>query len=333
MKVAFIGLHHWHAPFYMEGLHTMGQPIAAVADPDPEMLEFRAEAGNCDAPRYTDYEKMLAEVEPDFIFAFAPHDEMTELAEWLVDHDLPFHMEKPMGLSWKKLARVAEKANEKKLYNAVALVSRQYGIIQRLRELGEDIGKVARYYYALFAGPPVRYPEWKCEWMLQPERTGAGPLWNFGPHVIDLFLLLGKSPIIEVRANWTHHVHDLAVEDLCTIAMTNAEGIVGIGEVSYTTPEGYERFFSISTDKLQVCTQTLGVGSIKRFDGNHEQIVGPEFDDVYPLQTKDVLERFERGDEPPADINDMVATLQVMEAAKLSAQSGAPVELWDAAEL
>ena len=333
MKVAFIGLHHWHAPFYMAGLQTIGQPIAAVADPDPEMVKFRAEAGNCDAPQYTDYEKMLAEVKPDFIFAHAPHDQMTDLAEWLVDHELPFHMEKPMGLSWRKLAGVAKKANEKKLYNAVALVSRQYGIIQRLRERGDDIGKVARYYSALFAGPPVRYPEWKCEWMLEPERTGAGPLWNFGPHVIDLFLLLGKSPIIEVKANWTYHVHNLPVEDLCTMHMTNAEGVVGIGEVSYTTPEGYERFFSLSTDRLQVCTQTLGLGTIKRFDGSHEEIDGPEFDDVYPLQTKDVLERFERGDEPPADINDMVATLRVMEAAKESAQSGETVKLPEVAEL
>ncbi len=332
LKVAFIGLNHWHAPFYMEGMQMADYPIAAVADRAPEMVEFRAKAGNCDAPRYTDYEKMLAEVKPDFIFAHAPHDEMTELAEWLVDHDLPFHMEKPMGLSWRKLAAVAQKANEKKLWNAVALVSRQYGIIQRLREMGDDIGKVGRYYYALLAGPPVRYPDWKCEWMLQPQRTGAGPLWNFGAHVIDLFLLLGGSPVVEVEANWTHHIHDLQIEDLCTIRMRNAEGVVGIGEVSYTTPEGYERFFSLSTDRLQVCTQTLGKGTIKRFDGKHEEVDGPEFGDVYPLQTRDVLERFERGAEPPADINDMVATLRVMEAAKQSAQSGEAVKLPEVTE-
>ena len=332
MKVAFVGLNHWHAPFYMEGMARIGYPIAAVADPDPEMVEFRAQAGNCDAPRYTDYEKMLEEVQPDFIFAHAPHDEMVDLADWLVQHDLPFHMEKPMGLSWKRLARVAEKANAKGLWNATALVSRQYGIIQRLHELGDEIGRVGRYYYALFAGPPVRYPEWKCEWMLQPERTGAGPLWNFGAHVIDLFLMLGKSPVVEVVANWTHCIHNLPVEDLCTIRMKNANDIVGIGEVSYTTPSGYERFFSLSTDRLQVCTPTLGLGTIKRFDGNDEEIDGAKFDDVYPLQTKDVLERFERGEKPLADINDMVATLRIMEAAKESAQMGRAVTLAEVAE-
>jgi predicted dehydrogenase len=325
LKVAFIGLHHWHAPFYMDAMRNMDYPIAAVADPDPEMVEFRAQAGGTDAPRYTDYEKMLAEVKPDFIFAHAPHDEMTDLAQWLVDHDLPFHMEKPMGLSWEKLAPVAEQARAKGLWNAVALVSRQYGIVRRLRDMGEDAGRVARYYYGLFAGPPVRYPDWKCEWMLQPERTGAGPLWNFGAHVIDLFLMLGRSPIVEVQANWTYHVHNLPVEDLCTIRMTNADGVVGIGEVSYTTPAGYERFFSISTDKLQVCTPTLGKGTIKRFDGKHEEIDGAEFDDVYPVQTKEVLECFEQGTAPIADMDDMVATLRVMEAAKKSAQTGQPV--------
>ncbi len=327
VKVAFIGLNHWHSAFYMDGFRQMGYPIAAVADPDPEMVTFRAAAGHCDAPQYTDYEKMLEEVQPDLIFAHAPHDEMVDLADWLVERDLPFHMEKPMGLKWERLAKVAEKANAKGLWNGVALVSRQYGIVQRLREMGDEMGKMKRYYYGLFAGPPVRYPDWKCEWMLQPERTGAGPLWNFGAHVIDLFLLLGKAPIVEVTANWTYDIHKLKVEDLCTIRMKNADGVVGIGEVSYTTPSGYERFFSVSTDKLQVHTDKLGFGTIKKFDGDHEDIDGNEFDDVYPFQTRDVVECFEQGRKPVADINDMVATLRVMEAAKKSAQEGITVEL------
>ena len=324
LKVAFIGLNHWHAPFYMQAMKAVDYPIAAVADLDPSMAEFRARAGACDAPRYSDYEALLREVKPDLVFAHAPHDEMTELADWLVEHNVPFHMEKPMGLSWKKLDAVARKAREKGLWNAVALVSRQYGIVQRLAELDHDndMGVLSRYYYGLFAGPPVRYPDWHCEWMLQPERTGAGPLWNFGAHVVDLFLYLGKAPIVEVTADWGYRIHKLPIEDFCTIRMKNAAGAVGVGEISYTTPEGYERFFSISTDCLQVHTEKLGQGVIKRFDGNHEEIDGNEFNDVYPFQARNTLERCQRGLPPVADIQDMVATLRIMEAAKASARAG-----------
>ncbi|MCK5806306.1 MAG: Gfo/Idh/MocA family oxidoreductase [Lentisphaeria bacterium] len=321
-KVAFIGLHHWHAPFYMNAMNDLGQPIAAVADVDAEMCAFRAEAGACDAPQYTDYDKLLREVKPDLVFAHAPHDEMTELADWLVDRGVPFHMEKPMGLHWEPLAAVAEKAKAKGLWNGVALVSRQYGIVQRLREMGEEMGTLRRYMYGLYAGPPLRYPDWKCEWMLQPERTGAGPLWNFGAHVVDLFLTLGKSPVVEVTADWSYDIHGLAVEDWCSIRMKNAAGAVGVGEVSYTTPSGYERFFSVSTDRLQVHTETLGLGTIKKFEGEDEEIDGNEFEEVYPFHTKDVLERFDKGLAPVADIHDMVATLRVMEAAKASAAAG-----------
>lgn len=225
------------------------------------------------------------------------------------------------------MAEVARKANEKDLWNGVALVSRQYGIIRRLEELGEEIGNVGRYYYGLFAGPPFRYPDLHCGWMLDPDRAGAGPLWNFGAHVVDLFLMLGKSPIVEVKAHWTHSIHDLDIEDLCCIQMTNAEGAVGVGEVSYTTPDGYERYFSLSTDRLQVCTEKLGEGLIKRFDGENEEIIGPEFNDVYPYQTEDVVRCFEAGEEPVADINDMVETLRVMEAARESARTGQVVRL------
>jgi predicted dehydrogenase len=328
VKVAFIGLHHWHVPFYLSALKALGHPVAAVADRDASMCEFRARAGDCEAPRYTDYERLLREVRPDLVFAHAPHDEMTELAEWLVERGVPFHMEKPMGISWQRLAAVAERARRKGLWNGVALVSRQYGIVRRLRELGDARGSLQRYYYALLAGPPVRYPEWRCEWMLDPARAGAGPLWNFGAHVIDLFILLGKAPVVEVTANWTHAIHHLAVEDLCVLRMRNRNDIVGVGEVSYTTPAGYERFLSLSTDRLQVHTATLGKGTIRKFGAPPEEVDGAEFSDVYPVQTRDVLECFAAGRPPVADIHDMVATLRVMEAARESALAGGkPVAL------
>lgn len=330
VKIAFIGLHHWHAPFYMSALKAWGYPIAAVADRDGDMCAFRARAGECDAPQYTDYERLLREVRPDLVFAHAPHDEMTDLAEWLVERRVPFHMEKPMGLSWRRLAKVAEKARRAGVWNAVALVSRQYGIVRRLREMGDAMGALQRYYYALLAGPPVRYPEWRCEWMLDPARAGAGPLWNFGAHVIDLFLLLGKAPVTEVTAHWTHAIHHLAVEDLCSLRMKNRNGVVGLAEVSYTTPQGYERFFSLSTDRLQVHTHTLGKGTIRKFGAPPEEVDGPEFNDVYPVQTRDVIESFASGRPPVADIYDMVATLRVMEAARDSAAAGGiPVPLPD----
>ena len=39
------------------------------------MAEFRARAGGCDAPRYTDYERLLRRIAPDLVFAHAPTDQ------------------------------------------------------------------------------------------------------------------------------------------------------------------------------------------------------------------------------------------------------------------
>lgn len=320
--IAFVGLHHWHAPFYMQALRELGCPVAALADPDPDMCAFRARAGDCDAPCYTDAERMLREVRPDFVFAHAPHDRMTELAAWLVERNVPFHMEKPMGIEARALAAVAQRAQRQGLWNAVALVSRHYGIVTHLHGLGEGLGTVQRYHYALLAGPPHRYRDWRCEWMLDPRRAGAGPLWNFGPHVIDLFLYLGGAPVTRVMARWGHGMHRLPVEDFCTVLMINAAGAAGIGEVSYTTPVGYERSFSLSTDRLQVHTPSPGKGTITYLDGRREEIDGTEFDDVYRVHTRHTLECFAHGKRAIADMADMVATLSVMEAARESARRG-----------
>lgn len=321
MRIGFIGVGHWHAAeFYLPALLKRDQQIVAISDERQEAVDRTAAQFELDCPGYTDFRRLLDEVELDFVWASASHDQMTEIAAELVSREQPFHMEKPMGIDWQMLQPLAARAEQKSLFTSVALVSRYYGVVQRLRELrvAGELGVPVHYYYRLLAGSPERYTETHCEWMLDPVRAGGGPIFNFGPHVIDLFIHL-IDDVAEVTARWNHGVRHAEIEDHISLVMTGKEtGAVGVAEVAYTIPEGYERYFSVTTDRLHVGGD-VGNEDLLIRDAENEHVGGMNGLEVYDHYVGDTLESFESGGDPIASISDMVPVLRVMNAAVESA--------------
>ena len=329
MRIAFIGVGHWHAAeFYLPALLKRDQQIVAISDERQEAVDRTADEFDLDCPGYTDFHRLLDEVGVDFVWASAPHDRMSEIAAELVAREQPFHMEKPMGIDWTMLQPIAARAEQKAVFTSVALVSRYYGVVQRLRQMREagELGAPIHYYYRLLAGSPERYEETHCEWMLDPARAGGGPIFNFGPHVIDLFIHL-IDDIAEITARWSHGIRHAEIEDHISLIMTGKEtGAVGVAEVAYTIPEGYERYFSVTTDRLHVGGD-VGDEDLLMRDADNEHIGGMNGLEVYDHYVEDTLRRFEAGEPPIASISDMLPVLRVMNAAIESAEEQSTVVL------
>lgn len=328
MRVAILGAGHWHVDmYYIPALQEAGAEIVGLHDPDPDTLAQRGEGLSC--PRYTDHRKLLEDLDPDLTFAHAPHAHMPALAADLIALGRPFHMEKPMGIDWAELDALAVKAQTEGVWTAVALVSRQYGMIRALEGLkeGGELGAAACYFHSLIGGSPERYREWGAAWMLDPALAGAGPLWNFGPHVVDLFLHLVDADVAEVECRTSHAVHGLEIEDLAVMRLSGRSGAIGIGQVGYTMPSGYERFFSLTTDRLHCGGADMGRGVILRRDGAELPFAGPDSDTVYSAHVRETLERFAAGAPARATIHEMARALRVMNAALVSARTGEPVLL------
>jgi predicted dehydrogenase len=326
MKVAIIGAGHWHVPSYVKALQSLGVELVGISDWSEAALE--RVGAQVDCPRYRCFQDLLDEQKPEFVFAHAMHDEMTHLAGVLVGRHQPFHMEKPMGLDWKALEPVAVKAETEKLFVSVPLVSRYYAPVEKLREmrLAGSLGKPVHYHYRLFAGSPNRYLDLNVEWMLDPKHSGAGPLFNFGPHVIDLYLYLLEEAVTEVFARQTSSMYGLQIEDLTAVTMVGKSGTIGTVEVSYTLPAGHETFLSVTTDKLHYAG-TASEGVLKAASGETTPLRGLTMDEAYAHYTADTLARFAAGDAPKASIGEMAAILRVMNAAQESLRTGKAVKL------
>ncbi len=327
MRVALVGVSHWHtAIYYLPALQKLGAEIVAISDPSEEALTKIGEG--LSASRYRDYRELLGSEDVDLVMAHAPHDEMTELAAELVARHQPFHMEKPMGIDWRKLAPVAAKAQSERVFTSVALVSRYLGVVEQLAELKRvgKLGQVQHYYYRLLGGAPHRYVDWGCGWMLDPARAGGGALFNFGPHLVDTFVYLAGEPIVEVYARVIRGVHNLHIEDMVSVVMTGGDGAIGVGEAGYVMPEGYERYFSVTTDALYV-GGNVATGTVLFRDGTRLDFEGLNGDQAYFQYTADLLKCLETGCAPRATIQDMVTTLRVINATAESARTGKPVML------
>jgi predicted dehydrogenase len=310
---------------YIPALKACGADIVAVSDPDADALE-RADV---ECLRFLDHRELLDRAKPEFAFAMAPHCDMTALAADLVEAAQPFAMEKPMGVDWRALHDVAAKAGEKGLFAAVALVTRYYPLVEKLAELGltGELGAPVHYYSRLFAGTPQRYRHWHVGWMLDPAKAGAGPLYNFGPHVIDVFLHLFRDPIVTVSASATHGLYGEAIEDLASVSFRTEGGALGVVEVSYTHPDAYERYFSLTTTKLHVGGKIEG-DAIRLRDGRVVDVAPDRTaTETYEVYTADTLRRFSEGLPPKASIHDMWPTLRVLNAALASVQTGEPTSV------
>ena len=322
MRIVVIGVSHWHVPMYLEYLREIEDvQVVAVSDPNPQAVENAREFFP-QAVGYADYRQLIAEQSFDLAMAHAPHDEMTVVAATLVEKGIPFHMEKPMGLDAALLSQVAREAERKNLFISVPLVTRMFGVAGRLLEMAraQTLGALAYYYFRLFAPGPHRYRDSGVGWMLDPSRAGDGPLFNFGPHAIDLFIELSRAVPDRVYAAATHAVHGLAIPDAVTVIL-QAGAAYGVAELSYTSPAGYDRHMIVRTPVVSY-SGLPDSGEIWVADGQGITVDGPTFDEAYRLYTHDLVARFRDGRPPLAGIEQMVKILRVMNAAHRSLESG-----------
>lgn len=318
LRIALIEMGHWHGPMYIDALKNLDVPIMAISDQNEEVTsKWGAELG---CATYNSYIELLEREKIDFVFAFGRHCQMLDIATELVSRNMPFAMEKPMALDWRELEKIAQDATKKDLFAGVAFVRRLDKITRTFLSLRAEgrLGHITHYHSRFIGGPPSRYINAGCSWMLRKAEAGGGCMINFGTHAFDQFGLLVDEPIVSVYSRNTNTVHHEEIEDMSTTILTSASGSVALLESGYTlSNDPKEHCFAITTDKLHYSND------IRRWSA-HTNIIFRDGSPTIPLHfaeasypdyVEDTLRRFCNGEPPIADINDMVKVLRLINAA------------------
>lgn len=316
LRIAFLGVSHWHVPLYFPGLPE--NSVVAVSDASPEIAGRFAGQLNCAC--YTDWRKLLDEVKPDFAFAFARHCDMKEMALELIARGVPFTMEKPMGMAAADVEEIIAAADAAHAFCAIPFVWRYSDTVAQLKQ-GLLNGKIIHMSYRFIAGPPSRYLE-TSPWMLHADTAGGGCMTNLGVHFIDMALNLSDSDSAQVLAS-VYQYGEYDIETYATSLLKLSSGASLTLETGYAYPmeDGVKR-----ENRWTIVTEngyyTLAENCLEAREYNKPVVRIPlstDSDVYYPKFAAASLEDFVNGRRPRAALPEMLTTRRILDAMNAAA--------------
>lgn len=312
LKLAFIGVSHWHVPLYLRAISSDNLNVVAVSDPNLTLAQRTATLVGCHA--YSDAKILLDREKPDFVFAFAPHHEMPTLALELIDRGIPFAIEKPLGLNSQDVEQVMVAAREKNSFCAIPFIWRYSDLMQafKAKVSPEDIIHLS---FKFVAGPPSRYLA-TSPWMLRTALAGGGCMTNLGIHFLDMAMYLTDCSDAQVLASSYHRHTDYDIECYATSLLRMKTGTTLLLETGYAYPmEVSQRdnrwnvvtkngYYTLEGDYFE--ERVYGEKTIRR-------VMSTDSDVYYPVFVRETLRQYLAGELPQSGLPEILAVRRVLD--------------------
>nr|WP_245659239.1 gfo/Idh/MocA family oxidoreductase [Streptomyces ochraceiscleroticus] len=283
-----------------------------VQDEEPDQITDIAQ--RLDASVCGEVEAALDAGPLDLAYVFGAHDRMVDTCLALVERGVPFVVEKPGGLGPEDVERVRDAATSAGIAATVPFVQRGGPVDRALSLAGAPTYQRASFV----AGPPKRYRQAGCSWMLEPARSGGGCLVNLAPHFIDLFLQRSRARRVDlVAANLSASLHGEDVEDHATLVLAGDDGSEAIIEVGYAFPASpakrYCSFTSAGADGYVDVGTSGGVAFTHAADGVTESsIIDVDSDPLYDVFVRQVADTWTDGFAGLPTLADLADTMSLI---------------------
>lgn len=330
MRIAFIGVGHWHAKHYYTTVARLsGRTIAGISDPDTALLaQLGADLGTA---TYTDYRALIEEQRPDFVFIFAPHSGLAEIAAFVIARGIACMVEKPGGMNSTEIAALEDAAAKKRLHVGTGFNFRVSDFYKQVITLiqGEEVSWAS---FRFIAGFPSRYRATKNAWMLDPSTAGGGSTINLSIHFFDMFLQFTRSLSIEVSALMGNHTWGLPVEDYSSVSLRSDRAVCTV-ETGYTFPatasKPYDLLFSVRTSAHYIIASNAMIEVYSNADSSLQGRTTPSLGNAfwYPEFVEQTLSRFERDQPPIADLQSLEKAMQIVDSSYASNRNRGQVQL------
>lgn len=311
MKIALLGVSHWHLPLYLPGLPEH----SVVGISDDNMVIAARYAGEYGCPAYQDYRQMIMDRKPDFVFAFAPHYRMKETAEYLLHQGIPFSMEKPAGMNEYEVESLYELCERKNGFCSIPFVWRYSDTVNDLKRkyLSSSITHMS---YRFIAGPPSRYLE-TSSWMLSQSTAGGGCMTNLGVHFIDMALFLTDSRSAETLASVYQYTSPYDIETYATSLLRLPGKTSLLLESGYAYPMWKEsrrenRWTIVTENGYYILAENRL--EIREYDKEPENVpLNTDSDVYYGVYTKTTLKDWMTGTRPRASLKEMLDVSRILD--------------------
>ncbi len=334
LKVAVVGLNHDHAHEIMNAYRDDRIQLLGIAENNPDLIaRYKKDYQVPDKLFYPDTKTMLNKVSPQVVMAYNPINEHVAVAEICLPMKIPLMVEKPLATTVADAQKMAKLAKDNDTHLLVNFETTWYASNQKLKSLvGEsDFGKITKMIAKDgHEGPKeIGCSKEFLSWLTDPVKNGGGAVMDFGCYGANLMTWLqnGKRPIAvtAVMKQLKPEVYP-KVDDDATITV-EYEDAVGIIEASWD--------WSYSIKSLQVYGAESsyhapnGKTLVKNTDPVESENIALTED--YYQDHISYLEAVLTGKIKPendlSSLSNNLIVVEILEAAKKSAETGKRVEL------
>jgi len=231
-NIALIGVGKMGMSHLAIANQTPGLNVAALCDTSKPLLRFieKNTSFNC----YTDYKKMIEEVDLDGIMVLVPNAFHFDLAKYCIEKGISVFVEKPFTLSYADSKKLVDLAEEHSVKGQVGYVNRFNPIFQRVKKLLDQnvIGEVSNYINRMTGGVVLKESSkgWRNDYT-----KGGGCLFDYGPHCFDLSTYFFGTDV-KVQSAVLKKVFSTAVDDIVYSTLVHEDKVVGVNYINWSDP-------------------------------------------------------------------------------------------------
>ena len=284
--------------------------IAAVADENPEAANAFAASANCQA--FTDYRKMIDEVDPDVACVCTPPISHPEISIYALEHGAHVLCEKPFAVHTVCAARMVDAAEKAGRYLTMASKFRFVEDVAKAKELVEDgvLGHMVLAEIAFCGRTDMR-----GRWPSDPALSGGGVLIDNGSHAVDVIRYL-LGPISRVQAQHGRNIMDLPVEETSMLFVETVEGVWGRIDLSWSIEKNHDAYICMHGHEGMLVVGWKS-SRYRRYDSKDWVTFGNGYNklDAFVRQHRNFIESIHGAAKPVINANDSFESVRVIEVA------------------
>ena len=208
---------------------------------------------------YADWQDLINDKEIDAVYIATPvnlHAEQTMAAAKAGKHIL---CEKPMALNTQECDQMIAACQENNVKLSIAYYRHFYPVIERIKTIlnSGQLGKVIMATINAFEKFD-RKPGEPRYWLLEKEKSGGGPMMDFGCHRIEVLVnLFGDITDVKSITDTIHY--DRSVEDTASALLKFKAGMRGVLNVNHAILESQDTLDIWATEgSIHVSTLNKG---------------------------------------------------------------------------
>ena len=209
---------------------TPGLEVAAICDVSKPLLFFFGK--NTDFKTYSNYKKMLKEIEPDGVLLSVPNSMHFDITKYCIEHNTNIFVEKPFTLNHKDSCELTELAKKHGVKGQVGYVNRFNLIFRRVKAFLDQkvIGEVVNYHNKMIGNVIVKENSkgWRNDY-----NKGGGCLFDYGPHCFDLSTYFFGYDV-KVESACLKQIYSTKVDDMVHAVFVHDDSIVGLNYINWS---------------------------------------------------------------------------------------------------